>query len=163
MAIKSELELLKGLPAAAAIALINVLFLGLIFFALSSSFVEVSAIRVNLPEVAVESTPVVKLVVTIDRYNKIYFNDQEMDLDTLKEELGRQSSKHQIDTIIIRADKVTPHDMVSKILALARHLNLQTYIAVDAGKATSGSKEVFIDTVEGSPQTPAALQLDTKK
>ena len=113
---------------------------------LSSSFVEVSAIKIDLPMVAVESTPVVKLVVTIDKRNNIYFNDIEMDLNKLKEELGKQSSKYQIDNIIIRADKATPHELISEVLGLAKNLNLNAFFAMDT--RSNDQREISIDDNE---------------
>jgi len=144
--IQTRLKIFKGLPAGVCVGLIDVLFLMLVFFMLSSSFVEVSAIKIDLPMVQVESTPVVKLVVTIDKRNNIYFNDIEMDLNKLKEELGKQSSKYQIDNIIIRADKATPHELISEVLGLAKNLNLNAFFAMDTrGK---DKREIAIDDNE---------------
>ena len=128
MKIQSKLEIIKG--CFNFVPLIDVIFLLLIFFMLSSSFVQVSSIDVSLPQVNAQTTSAEKLVVTIAKDNKIYFNDQLMDLRKLREELARMGTRSQIDSIIVRADKDTPHGTVAKVLALANSLNLNVYFAV---------------------------------
>ena len=119
------------------VPLIDVVFLLLIFFMLSSSFVTVSAIDITLPNVKAQTTSAEKLVITISKDNKLYFNDQLMGLQTLKEQLGRVTAQNKIDSVIIRADKDTPHGAVAKILALANSLNLNVYFAVSSSDNTS--------------------------
>jgi biopolymer transport protein ExbD len=130
--ITTRLKILKG--EYNFVPLIDVIFLLLIFFMLSSSFVQVSAINVQLPSVKGEPTSAEKLVITIDKYNNYYFNDQVMDLKTLKEQLAALSSKYQVDSIIIRADKATPQEAVAKVLSMATSLNLNVYFAVGSVK-----------------------------
>ncbi|HJO93283.1 MAG TPA: biopolymer transporter ExbD [Victivallales bacterium] len=132
MKIETRLKILKGKYN--FVPLIDVIFLLLIFFMLSSSFVQVSAINVQLPSVTGEPTSAEKLVITIDKYDNYYFNDQVMDLKTLKEQLAVLSSKYQVDSIIIRADKATPQGAVAKVLAMATSLNLNVYFAVGSVK-----------------------------
>ncbi|MCP4181625.1 MAG: biopolymer transporter ExbD [bacterium] len=132
MKIETRLKILKGKYN--FVPLIDVIFLLLIFFMLSSSFVQVSAINVQLPSVAGEPTSAEKLVITIDKYDNYYFNDQVMDLKTLKEQLAVLSSKYQVDSIIIRADKATPQEAVAKVLSMATSLNLNVYFAVGSVK-----------------------------
>ena len=60
-----------------------------------------------------------------------------MGLQTLKEQLGRVTAQNKIDSVIIRADKDTPHGAVAKILALANSLNLNVYFAVSSSDNTS--------------------------
>ena len=128
MKIKTRLKIIKG--RFVFVPLIDVIFLLLIFFVLSSSFVQVSTISVKLPSVSGQLTSAEKLVVTIDKNNKFFFNDQVMDLKTLKEMLVKIATKYQIESIIVRADKDVSHGTVTKVLALAYSLNLNVYFAV---------------------------------
>lgn len=138
---KTRLRIIKG--QFIFVPLVDVIFLLLIFFVLSSAFVQVSTISVNLPTAPGQLTNVEKLVVTIDKNNKFYFNDQVMDLKTLKEKLAQIAAKYQINSIIIRADKDAPHGIVTKVLALANSLNLNVYFAVATVPRT---KPVVIET-----------------
>ncbi|MCF7790575.1 MAG: biopolymer transporter ExbD [Victivallales bacterium] len=135
MKIKTNLVIIKG--NFNVVPLIDVIFLLLIFFMLSSSFVQVSAIDITLPTVRAQTTNAEKLVVTISKNDKVYFNDQLMSLRRLKEDLAHIASKNQIDSIIIRADKDTPHGTVSEVLSLANSLNLNVYFAVASEKSYS--------------------------
>jgi len=130
MKIGTNLQIIKGKYY--YVPLVDVVFILLIFFLLSSSFVQVSAINIKLPTAPAQFTSVEKLVVTIDNNSNYYFNDQVMDFKTLKKQLALIVSKYQIDSIIIRADKDTPHGTVSNMLTLASNLNLNVYFAVAA-------------------------------
>ena len=141
MKIESRLKIIKGKYF--SVPLIDVVFLLLIFFVLSSSFVQVSAININLPSVQGQLTSAEKLVVTIDKNNKYYFNDQVMNLITLKEQLAKISTKYQIKSIIVRADESAPHGLVTQVLALANTLNLNVYFAVST---VPKSQPVSIET-----------------
>lgn len=133
MKIKTRLQILKGDPGTTPF--LAVFFLLLVFLLLSSSFVQISAIKVDLPSAPAQSYSTEKLVVTIDKDNKFYFNDQEMDMKNLVAQLGVISSKRQVNAIILRADKVVPHQVVSQVLSLANSLNLGVYFAIGAAPA----------------------------
>ncbi len=141
MKIRTRLKIIEGKYF--FVPLIDVVFLLLIFFVLSSSFVQVSAISIKLPSVRGQLTSAEKLVITIDKNNRYYFNDQVMDLKTLKEQLAKISTKYQIGSIIVRADKDAPHGVVSNVLELANSLNLNVYFAVSA---IPGTQPVSIET-----------------
>ena len=141
MKIETRLRIIKG--KFVFVPLIDVIFLLLIFFVLSSAFVQVSTINVELPSAQGQLTNAEKLVVTIDKNNRFYFNDQVMNLPTLKERLARMAAKYQIRSIIVRADKDTLHGAVTTVLALANSLNLSVYFAVTTAPI---SKPTAIET-----------------
>jgi len=129
--LKGQLKLISGRPDLTPI--VDVLFLLLIFFMLSSSFVQVSGVDVDLPDVSLTSTKgVKKFVITVDSYSKLWFNDQPQTIASLKEELVRVNS----DTIVIRADRNAPFGEVAKIMALAEEADLNAFIAINS----SGNK-----------------------
>ena len=131
--LKGKLKLIEGRPDLTPI--VDILFLLLIFFMLSSSFVQVSGVDVDLPELSSRSTKgVKKFVITVDRFSKLWFNDQLQTIPSLKEELLRVSS----DTIVIRADKNAPFGEVAKIMALAEEANLNAFIAINSTDESSG-------------------------
>ena len=125
---KTKLKVFKGRPDLTP--MIDVVFLLLIFFMLSSSFVQVSGIPVVLPESGAKNEMSIdKLVVTIDRNNKLFFNDVPMEWETLTIQLQKCKQQLNADTVIVRADKSTEYGMVVKLMSLARALNLNVYIA----------------------------------
>jgi len=124
----TKLKIIQGKPELTP--MIDVVFLLLIFFMLSSSFVQISGITVSLPDAVKSSrSSVNKLVVSIDRKNKFYFNDLPMDWNMLKEQLQKCKLQWNANTVIIRADKLTKYGFVVKIMSLARSLDLNVYVA----------------------------------
>lgn len=128
MKIETKLKIMKGEFIFTPI--VNVIFLLFIFFVLSSAFVQVSTINLELPRSQGYLTNAEKLVVTIDKENRFYFNDQVMNLTTLKNQLASMAARHQIKSIIIRADKDSPHGVVTRVLSLANSLKLDVYFAL---------------------------------
>ncbi len=135
MAIKTSLKIKKG--RFDFVPLLSVIFLLLIFIMFSSSFVQVSAIQINLPDAGAMRTNTEKLVISIDKDSNFYFNDQEMGFNKLKEKLGQMVTVSKIKSIILRADKDTTHGVVTKILALAVKMKLNVYFAVASSTENS--------------------------
>lgn len=129
--IASRLKPIHGAPD--LLPFVNVFFLLLFFFVLGSSFVPVSGIPVNLPEVSdtrIYSTK--KYVVTVDSRNQIYFNDTLVkDLNELKGKLYRVvegTSGSERSSIVLRADKNNSFSQIAGIMALAEELRLNVFI-----------------------------------
>ena len=87
---RSKLPMLSGRPDLTP--LIDVLFLSLIFFMLSSSFVKMYGIKVEIPKVGPSRySSVEKYIISVVRGNDrnvIYFRDEELTLDMLVEKLN---------------------------------------------------------------------------
>ena len=135
---RSKLKPFAGLPP--LIALIDILFLTLIFFMVSSSFVQISGIKVDLPRIgATTSAGIEKFIVTIawaPEGARIYFNDQEVDWERLKEKLADVRRMSRYATIVIRSDRGIPMEPVVRVMSLAGKAQLDSIIAVmpEAGK-----------------------------
>jgi len=123
--------------------MIDVVFLLLIFFMLYASFVQVSGIPVDLPEVAASGEgSIEKLVITVDRNNTFFFNERPMDWETLRVQLNQFLDRWQADTVIIRADRHTGYGEVARLLALARSLNLNVYLATMISAREEGDETI---------------------
>ncbi len=129
---RSRLRPFSGRPD--LIALIDILFLALIFFMLSSSFVQVSGIRVELPKVnASTSADIEKFIVSIawtENEPLLYFNDRPVTFETLAEKLAEVSGVSKTATVVIRADRRIPFETVARVMTLAEKANLASFIAV---------------------------------
>jgi biopolymer transport protein ExbD len=117
--------------------LVDVLFLLLIFFMISSSFVQVSGIKVDLPQVGSTSTlGVQKSILTVVKTGndwEINFNDQVIkSWDKLKEklaEISAMSNNNVAGTIIVRADRNISFGIISRIMVLAEKSQLSIFVA----------------------------------
>lgn len=123
---------LSGLPP--MVAVIDIFFLTLFFFMLSSSFVQVSGIKVDLPQApATVSADIEKFIVTIAwsaEGHQLFFNDHPVTREKLKEELARISGISRSGMIVIRADRRIPFEPVSEIMTMAEKARLASFIAV---------------------------------
>lgn len=118
-------------------ALIDVLFLALLFFALSSSFVRISGISVELPRIqAPNVADVERLVVTVTPSDdpkqscQVYFQDKIMSFDMLQQEFFKLTDTSSKASIIISADRRVPFDTVARIMAFAESAKISSFIAV---------------------------------
>jgi len=118
-------------------ALIDVLFLILLFFALSGSFVRVSGIGVELPRIqAPNIADVERLVVTVsppDAHGKtcqIFFQDKLVTLEMLRQNFFRLNDSSGRPSIIICADRRVPFETVARIMASAEEAKIPSFIAL---------------------------------
>lgn len=98
------------------IPLINVLFLVLAFFALSSRFVLQPGMAVTLPASAFTLGPQRDagiVSVTAAPVPSIYFRDQKLTIEELRTQLAESRATQR--TLIIKADRGTPYDLVLQI------------------------------------------------
>ena len=143
--IRPRLKPIHGAPD--LIPFINVFFLLLFFFMLGSSFVQVSGIPVNLPEVSsVSHSSVKKYVITLDQDNRIYFNDAVMEnLEQLKGKLLADLPNHSSEernAVVLRVDRASNFETISRIMAMAEELHLNMFILA---RKSDSEKTVFTE------------------
>ncbi|MFZ2657883.1 MAG: biopolymer transporter ExbD [Victivallales bacterium] len=128
---KTRLKIFKGMPDLTPF--INVVFLLLLFFMLSSSFVQISGIKINVPQTTEgeNETGAEKLIISVDKTNRFFFNDEPLESDwrKLKDKLQLFTSKSNARTVVIVADKDTSYGEIVKLMSLARSMNLNVYAA----------------------------------
>ncbi len=108
--------------------LIDVVFLLLIFFMVSTTFDKENRIKVELPEAATQDEKVkeeVTLDITVDAVGRFYVNQQEVintDIETLKSAIEKAAQgRHDLPVIII-ADAKTPYQAVITVMDAASQL-----------------------------------------
>ena len=118
-------------------ALIDVLFLILLFFALSGSFVRISGIGVELPRIQAPSVAnVERLVVTVSPPDapgkpcQIFFQDKLVPLEMLRQNFFKLNDSSGRSSIIICADRRVPFDTVARIMASAEEAKISSFIAL---------------------------------
>ena len=118
--------------------LVDVVFLLLIFFMLSTTFEIKPGIKVNLPEGTtkeIKSEPKdIKIYIT--KKEEIYFNGKRVDLTKLKKELSKIRNKKKM--VIIEADKFSYHGVVVSVMDVAKSLGFNNFAI--ATRVKSGNK-----------------------
>ncbi len=107
--------------------LIDVVFLLLIFFMVSTTFERETEISVQLPEASGEPLATERKVVeiTIDAKGRYYVNRQELvntQLDTLKRAIRDAADGAEDPQVILSADRETPHQAVISAMDAARQV-----------------------------------------
>ncbi|BAO44489.1 ExbD/TolR family protein [Thiolapillus brandeum] len=110
--------------------LIDVVFLLLIFFMVSTTFDKQTAIKVDLPEASnqtEENKQPQHIAISIDAKGHFYLDDQELvthDLATLKRALGKAAVDNKEIPIIVTSDKQAPFQAVMTVMDAAGQLGL---------------------------------------
>lgn len=115
------------------IPLINVIFLVVLFFTLSSRFVLQPGMAVTLPASSFTLGPRVDaqiVSVTAGPVPVIYHRDQRVTIDDLRQRLA--DTKVRERSLIIKADKNTPYDLVVRITDEALKLGFSVILATDS-------------------------------
>jgi biopolymer transport protein ExbD len=101
--------------------LIDVLFILIIFFVVSSTFLEQPGIKLELPKAQTgESQRVEKLVLYVSTDEKLFLNNTQIDIDALAERLQKLMPESSDRSLIINADKGVPHGFVVQVMDIAR-------------------------------------------
>jgi biopolymer transport protein ExbD len=124
--------------------LIDVVFLLLIFFMVTTTFDRHARLKVSLPESSATTSQQQKepLVLSIDAKGNYFLNDRQIvnqQLDTLKQALrktiGQNKESYKDVALVLRADANTPHQAVVRAMDAASQLGLtKLSIATVEGK-----------------------------
>jgi biopolymer transport protein ExbD len=110
--------------------LIDVVFLLLIFFMVSTTFKDEARIQVRLPEAQGEEAPTEEpdsVEIVIDETGGFFVNDRQLvdrTLDTLKKAIAGVSAGDRELPVVIKADAKTPHQAVMTAMDAASQLGL---------------------------------------
>lgn len=109
--------------------LIDVVFLLLIFFMVSTTFERDTEISLDLPEATGEPLQTERLVIeiSIDAEGNYYVNQQELintQMNTLKRGIQQALGEGERPQVILSADRNTPHQAVITAMDAARQLGL---------------------------------------
>ena len=111
--------------------LIDVVFLLLIFFMVSTTFDRHARLKVSLPESSAKATQqqAEPLVLSIDARGNYFLNERQLvnkQLDTLKQAIRKTVGEQDISqvAIVLRADANTPHQAVVRAMDAASQLGM---------------------------------------
>ena len=102
--------------------MVDVVFLLLIFFMISTTFVESPGISIKLPEASsqtIEREPK-EIKVYLSKEGDIYHRDQKISLDDFKGLLAESQSEAELTTVLLLADQESRHGKVVTLMDLAR-------------------------------------------
>jgi len=102
-------------------AMIDVVFLLLLFFLVTTTFLEAPGINLDLPK-AESSSPqqVDALILIIDRTHNIFFNKEPIKKTEFRDKLEKALKESENKTLVIQADQKTDYGVVVHFMDVAR-------------------------------------------
>ncbi len=101
--------------------MLDVVFIMLIFFIVTATFLKESGIDVNRPQAA---TAVVKekanILIAIDAHNKIWIDRREVDIRSVRPNIERLRAENPKGTVVIQADKDSRNEVLVQVMDASR-------------------------------------------
>jgi biopolymer transport protein ExbD len=101
--------------------MLDVVFIMLIFFIVTATFVKLSGIEVDSPKA---STSVVQekanILIAIDVNNKIWINRRQVDLRALRPNIERLHAENPKGIVVIQADKMSRNEVLVQVMDASR-------------------------------------------
>ena len=109
--------------------LIDVVFLLLIFFMVSPTFIKESEIELTLPQATedVREERVEKIEISIDRNGAVFVNQKALSsgqIGTIRQALVRVGKNYDNPVVVIRADAAASHQVVVDVMDASRQVGL---------------------------------------
>ncbi|MEP0821385.1 MAG: biopolymer transporter ExbD [Ignavibacterium sp.] len=116
----------KPLAMFSSSSLTDIVFLLLIFFLLSSSFVLQTGIKVQLPKSATaEQQPQTPIIVTVTADGRVYLNTEQVGVDALGARLAPLLSRDPEKLVIIKADQTVSLQSAVQVMDIAKGVGAQ--------------------------------------
>ena len=110
-------------------SLIDVLFLLLIFFMVTSSFLEQPGMKLELPSAkSAEAARLEKLILYIGPGEEIVFNDRAVGLDSLERVMAEAVQRVEEKTLVLKADRTVRHGTVVTVMDIAKRVGLEKLV-----------------------------------
>ncbi len=109
--------------------LIDVLFILIIFFTITSTFLEQPGMKLDLPKAeSAQTHKVEKAIVYLTEDSKLFLQDQELKLDNLKTALLKLMEGRADKSLIISADEGVQHGLVVQVMDIARSSKVEKLV-----------------------------------
>ncbi len=115
---------LKVISGADLIPMIDVVFQLVIFFMLSSTFIQTPGIALQMPESSsAEAVVMTRLVVSILPDETVYLNDDLYSLETLESALSDlpEEVREELSSVVIEGDMMVSYELMVRVLDILRH------------------------------------------
>ncbi len=119
--------------------LIDVLFILIIFFTVSSTFLEQPGIELKLPEAeSSQSHTAQKVIIYVDKDENLFLNDDSVTIDNLVKSVESLISAQTDKSVVLHADQQVPHGIIINIMDRLRKQGIYK-IVISTAKPFPGS------------------------
>ncbi len=106
--------------------LVDVVFLLVIFFAVSTTFLETSGIKLELPgSTSTARREMKEVAVYLDADGTLSFDGRTVTMDQLRDELASALETAESKVVVLRADTTAQHGKVVRLMDLAREVGAE--------------------------------------
>jgi len=116
-------------PAFSMSSMTDIIFLLLIFFMLTSSFITPSGLPINLPASKTSNIVMQKVSVSINKDLIYYVNDKRTDVNDLEAAISRELRSADEGVVVLHIDKTVPTEYLVKVAGIAASLKAKVSIA----------------------------------
>lgn len=125
MRFRKHLEIERGQKEINITPLVDMVFLLLIFFMLTSSFIVLPGIKINLPKaVTSEIVSEKNVIITVSADNVTYLNEKPITLEELTGYLRDMVAAGEEKPLLIKADKDTPLGTIVAVWDICRDVGI---------------------------------------
>lgn len=107
----------------------DLVFLLLIFFMITASFVTPSALKLTLPSATSQPEDKATVTVSIDKELNYYYKEVKTPIERLPDVLQMELSGKPDPVLMISADKTVPIDNVVQVMKIGKALKAKTILA----------------------------------
>jgi len=120
-------------------SLIDVIFLLLIFFLVTSTFSEQPALKIDLPRAASSGGFADKeqMVLAVSRNGNIYLDQREVARSELPGLLADAARRSEDSSLVLRADRQVSYGLIVEIMDISRRVGLEKIVAMTEGNSDS--------------------------
>lgn len=101
--------------------MLDVVFIMLIFFIVTATFIKQSGIEVNQPQANTATVQEkANILIAIDADNKIWINRREVDIRALRPNIERLHAENPKGTVVIQADRDSTNEALVQVMDSSR-------------------------------------------
>ncbi len=117
-------------------SLIDVIFLLLIFFLVTSTFSEQPALKIELPRAATSGAGQnEETVLSVSRNGNLFLNQREITRSELPALLADAARRSKDSSLVLRADRQVSYGLIVEIMDISRRVGLERIVALTSGDA----------------------------
>lgn len=119
-------------------SLIDVLFLLLIFFMVSSTFIEQPAMKLDLPKTSQKKTSRIEnYSLFVTKEEEIFLNEEKIELTSLQSRLEVIKDEIETEGIVLQADEEIRYGLVIEVMDIIKTVGIQKLIVATETKAAN--------------------------
>ena len=120
--------------------LIDVLFILIIFFTVSSTFLEQPGIELKLPEAeSSQSHTAQKVIIYVDKDENLFLNDDSVTIDNMAKSVENLISAQTDKSVVLHADQEVSHGVIINIMDRLRKQGIYKIVISTAKPFPGGS------------------------